>query len=846
MPIRPSIAVALLLAAVVPAVRAADFPLAGSKISLKDGSSPAKRRVTFQARYAGDLGTMNPNDGATLRINGGPGEGDSGLIRLGPNWRALPKGKGFRYLDTTQSAGGIQSILLRKGKGASGRIKIAGGDAHWGYQIASPQTAVTVTLTIGDAKLCAEFASPKTRKQRVTGESRNALDACPCDKFDSTWEAIQTVVFDRHGCTDQTCHGSATGAASSGGLNLSRDVAYENLVNVFSELGQMDRVEPGSPTNDSFLYRKLAAKTKGLAGVPGTPMPQGLPALSTDELEAVRLWIQYSAQKEGVVAGTEGLLNSCLPSPKPPHLDPPAPPPASEGVQYYAPPWNIPPHHEDEGCYATYSDLTNQIPDAAKTPCPDFWGGPTKTCYFFNKTELTQEPNSHHSIIHIYRGKFAGTVGFFCQGTTDTDKLPLACDPANPGVAAPAGDDCGAGSQCVSGFDFHCGGTKDGAICDPKIPDVCGAGVSCVGVFRTSLACLTFGPPDFTDLQSAINGTGGSNSPQVGGSQQPFARTAYPEGVFGIFPAEGVWVWNSHAFNLTDEATYNQQWYNVYFAPAEDRSFPIRGIFDADDIFIENVPPFEEREYCRTMTFGVGTRLFDLSSHTHSRGRLFRTWGSYRDGDGNQVTVAIAPRCRSTSANPGACVAETTPPIAVTTQYNDPTQLRFDPPLALDDPDPAKRTFKFCSIYDNGHTDPSVVKRNSQSPIPPTFGVLAPGGPCLTIGFVKRNLGIECLNEAKRGQACGTGDATAGYQADDRTCDSAPGANDGICDACPLKGGVTTADEMFIPLGNYYCDPSVPGDTCSGGICDAGAKWGEGCTTNADCGAGAHCLGYVN
>ena len=36
--------------------RAADFPLAGSKISLKDGSSPSKRRVTFQARFAGDLG----------------------------------------------------------------------------------------------------------------------------------------------------------------------------------------------------------------------------------------------------------------------------------------------------------------------------------------------------------------------------------------------------------------------------------------------------------------------------------------------------------------------------------------------------------------------------------------------------------------------------------------------------------------------------------------------------------------------------------------------------------------------------------------------------------------------
>src|SRR5262245_24186894 len=180
MRIRPLVALALLILSVGPAARAADFPLAGSKISLKDGSSPSKRRVTFQARYTGDLGSMSPNDGSTLRIVGGPGEGDSGLIHLGPNWRALPKGKGFRYLDRTQSAGGIQSILLRAGKGSKGRIKITGGAANWAYVIAKDQTVVTVTLSIGDAKLCAQFSDPQTHRQRVTGQSASPLDACPC------------------------------------------------------------------------------------------------------------------------------------------------------------------------------------------------------------------------------------------------------------------------------------------------------------------------------------------------------------------------------------------------------------------------------------------------------------------------------------------------------------------------------------------------------------------------------------------------------------------------------------------------------------------------------------------
>jgi len=82
------------------------------------------------------------------------------------------------------------------------------------------------------------------------------------------------------------------------------------------------------------------------------------------------------------------------------------------GVQYHAHPWDLKAKTEDEGCYATYYDVAPQVPDEFKFPCPDYWGGPTKpdgsprTCYFFNKTELTQEPNSHHSIIHIYRGKF--------------------------------------------------------------------------------------------------------------------------------------------------------------------------------------------------------------------------------------------------------------------------------------------------------------------------------------------------------------------------------------------------------------------------------------------------------
>ena len=51
------------------------------------------------------------------------------------------------------------------------------------------------------------------------------------------------------------------------------------------------------------------------------------------------------------------------------------------------------------------------------------------------------------------------------------------------------------------------------------------------------------------------------------------------------------------------------------------------------------------------------------------------------------------------------------------------------------------------------------------------------------------------MDGPEKGQLCG---------GDDSFCDSAPGAGDGDCDACPLLGGLTTEDEMFIFLGGYY------------------------------------------
>lgn len=789
------------LLAVGPAFAAGpEFPMAGSKIEVAGSSNPKKRKISFQGSWSGSLdGVPDPNfAGSSLRISGGPGEGNSGLIRLGANWRQLPKGKGWKYTDKGGVAGGIRQIVLKTGK-KRGKIAIVGGKERLAYVVTGPQTQVTVTLRLGEARFCAVFGNVSTKKDKVRGKASPAPATCPCETFDTTFDAIRSVIFDRNGCTQAACHG----ADAQGNLNLAADDVYEQLVNAPSTSSQQKRVQPGSP-KDSFLYRKLATATLGLeaaqretvaiTGAEGSQMPSGLPPISKEELKALRDWIQYGAQRDFSIPGTDELLDSCLPPPSPPQIEPPAAPAADVGVQLLAPPWTVAPRNEVEGyngenevCYPTYYNLrplleSGAFPADVVGPCSEFFGGPTKQCIHYKRQELTQDPNSHHSIIHIYTGQYDLYTGgglytpqqladnaalweFICQGGSQNGQ---ACNPTQPQTPAPTGGLCADGGQCF-------------------------------GKVKTSLACLFdgsspdgdfgFGPPDY-------NGGGGvgdgPTAPQFSGSQQPYLERQYPGGVYAQLPIEGVIVWNSHAFNTTNAPVTNQQWLNLFYARATDRVYPIRGIFDSDDIFVQNVPPFQKKEYCRTIRFGKGTRIVDMSSHTHKRGEIFQVWGP-----------GVAQPCSSAT---GVCKPEPTAPIMVTTSYNDPAQLRFDPPLALDGDDPASRRFKFCAVFDNGADDPAEVKRNSLSPPNSNFV----GGKCYYQGNGGnyRDEGIMCLNGPKKGQPCGCGGPVCNQPASafNSKCDSSPGAGDGLCDACQLRGGVTTEDEMFILLGGYFCE----------------------------------------
>ncbi|MBU6281716.1 hypothetical protein KGQ64_05695, partial [bacterium] len=115
--------------------------------------------------------------------------------------------------------------------------------------------------------------------------------------FESTFDAVQQVVFDGQGCTTTACH---SGASPSAGLDLTAGQSWASLHDVASRIDPgSKRILPGSPTR-SVLYQKLAAATLGEA-TKGSPMPIGRAPLSENDLNLVRWWIYGGAPEEGVV-----------------------------------------------------------------------------------------------------------------------------------------------------------------------------------------------------------------------------------------------------------------------------------------------------------------------------------------------------------------------------------------------------------------------------------------------------------------------------------------------------------------------------------------------------------------
>jgi hypothetical protein len=388
--------------------------------------------------------------------------------------------------------------------------------------------------------------------------------------FSSTFEGIQEVIFERHGCTQSVCHGSS----AQGGLDLRPELAYANLVEAPSTASALPRVLPGDQTR-SFLWQKLAAATRPeTISIAGSPMPNGRAALSEDELELIRLWIYSGAPETATVIGSERLLDACLPEPEPIPIIPLDPPSPEDGVQLVMPEWTLPAGSEHEVCFASYYDLTEVVPDEFKDP--------SGTQFAANTMELRQDPQSHHLILNY--------------AFVASEELH------HPSFGA---------WTCV-------GGDRSGDPCEPTDLGGCGTG-SCASEPQATFACADYGPRK--------GGPGVSFDP-IGGAQEAQALQEAFAGLYYWLPLKGVLYWNSHAFNLTTKDHPMNGRLNYLFA--RDRRYPDQFIFNIDAIFAANAEPFTKQVVCSTQVLPEGARLYSLSSHTHKRGEHF--WVDLSDG----------------------------------------------------------------------------------------------------------------------------------------------------------------------------------------------------------------------
>lgn len=523
----------------------------------------------------------------------------------------------------------------------------------------------------------------------------------PCDvEYESTFGAIEEIVFARHGCTDASCHG----AALAGGLDLRRGGSWANLVDI-PAVGKSEVLVVPGDKDRSYLFAKLLAKLEpGVLAVNGAPMPVGPTALSPEELELVRLWIVGGAPEATTVDGTAELLDACLPEPLPVRIEALSEPAVDEGIQFVLAPIELPAGTEQEYCFAIYFDYSDQVPDEFKDPSGEF--------FYVSGQELRQDPMSHH-LVFFYAPDL---------GPEDLD------DPVFQGWT------------CA-------GGTRDGQECDPGAKDSCD-GAICRSKPQPSFACLGFGP-------GGIDPIGG----QLAGAQESNAYLELDPGVYGKLPLKGVAYVNTHGFNLTAEDHVLNGRVNIYFA--EDRRFPVVPLIAGTATFSPATAPYEIEEVCSSIVLPQGSRLFAMSSHNHKRGKLF--WAELPDGTR----------------------------IYESTTYSDPTKQRFSPPLEFDSAASRERRIRYCAVFNNGvdaagNPDPEEVTRASRIPA----GAVANGSGCEPIACVAGRVGEPC-------------------QTDD-DCHSRPGASDGWCDACAIKGGISTENEMFILLGQQYIAEGYP------------------------------------
>jgi hypothetical protein len=556
-------------------------------------------------------------------------------------------------------------------------------------------------------------SAPPKSDAGAASAAEAGTNATGCATFDTSYGAIQELIFERKGCTAAACHG----AAKVGGLDLRAGTSWENLVDAKSANSSNFRVQPGTAA-ESYLYQKLAAATEpGSVKISGSPMPVGTAPLTRDELAAVQLWIKKGAPKTGNVAdATKGtdigkLLDACTPAASPEKTKPLDPPLPDEGIQFRMPRYVLKKSSEIEQCTPFAYDFTAKVPAKFKDEA--------RNVMFINGSRVRQDAQSHHMVLWNPRKPLSSVAAndpnWKCVGGANHGKL---CN------AQTAGLECGDDGVCA-------GKPVPGSLCNLD----------------------TSGGASFLDTLLGIGSLLGDGLPQqAANTQAPQQYTPPFAGVFQEIPLRGIMWFNSHAFNLTEQDTELDARVNYYYAQELKQEMRPTNI-----IVLENSPdglaPFTRKTICNKTVVPLNYQIAMMTGHTHRRGEHF--W----------ITNVAKEK------------------IYESFDYNDAEYTRYDPWLKFDATSDAQRTLEYCAAFNNGLTkddkpDLSLVTRNSKMPA---------GASCVPVACVAGKVTSACTT--------------------DRDCDSAPDKMDGSCDACAIKVGVTTENEMFVMMPWYVLPP---------------------------------------
>ena len=191
---------------------------------------------------------------------------------------------------------------------------------------------------------------------------------------------LQTSVL-TPSCAVSGCHVAAS-AASSGGLVLSADVSYDNLVNatpdnLAAKRDGLKRVAPFKP-DSSLLFQKVVLALAAHDGEYGNVMPVGNQAIPQGQVDFIRKWIEAGAPRTGNVADASLLAN------KTPQtlaaFQPLSPPPAGQGVQIHVDSFGVKPNFERE--LFVYRSLGNASE------------------IYVNRIQTAMRPLSHHFVLY--------------------------------------------------------------------------------------------------------------------------------------------------------------------------------------------------------------------------------------------------------------------------------------------------------------------------------------------------------------------------------------------------------------------------------------------------------------